>query len=233
MKFVLFDIDGTLIDSGGAGTESLNIAFEELFSVKDAFKRISMAGKTDIQIMREGLGTHGIVPGNGVIAEFCSAYVKHLRNVIRDRNGHVKKGIRAALDAITSDNGFSLGLLTGNIELGAQIKLASFGLDSYFELGAYGDDDEDRNNLLPIAIEKFHKRSPERISFSDCVVIGDTPRDIDCSKPYGAFSIAVATGPYPFETLAEAGPDVVLRDLSDTEELISLLKNSETRRSSL
>ncbi len=224
MKFVLFDIDGTLIDSGGAGTKSLGLAFEELFCVKDAFKAINMAGKTDIQIIREGLELHCIQYSNGIIPEFLTVYVKHLKNNIKKSNGHVKKGIREALNSLSSDKGFILGILTGNTEAGARIKLESFDLDSYFDVGAFGDDNEDRNNLLQIAIDKLHKQSSLKVSPGECVVIGDTPRDINCSKPYGAFSIAVATGPYSLKELEDAGADIVFEDLSDTSRLMSVLK---------
>ena len=227
MKFVLFDIDGTLIDSGGAGTRALNRAFEEMFNVRDAFKSISMAGKTDPQIISEGLMRHGIDNSNGFVPEFYRAYVRHLKTYIDAGRGHIKKGVREALDAIKSHGGYVTGLLTGNIEEGAKIKLECFGLDSYFSLGAFGSDDEDRNRLLPLAINKLNERAMLRVTFSDCVVIGDTPRDIECSKPYGALAIAVATGPYPFSALEDAGADVVLWDLSDTGGFMSILERDE------
>lgn len=223
MKFILFDIDGTLIDSGGAGIRSLNFAFEEMFSVQKAFKAISMAGKTDLQIIREGLEFHNIVYSDGIISEFCDTYIRHLKNNINSGKGYIKPGIEDAVTALTSRKEFVLGLLTGNIEEGACIKLDAFGLYSFFSVGAFGSDDEDRNNLLPIAVDKLHRQRSINVQFSDCVVIGDTPRDIDCAKPYGAFSIAVATGPYSLNALAGAGPDMVLEDLSNTDGLISAL----------
>ena len=228
MKFVLFDIDGTLIDSGGAGSRALDSAFEELFSIKNAFSTISMAGKTDPQILAEGLSLHGIRIDNGIIPEFYRTYVKHLKNNIDAGKGHVKKGIREALDVISSKNGFTMGLLTGNIEDGARIKLECFGLGSYFGSGAFGSDHEDRNRLLPLAIDRLYRTTGEKVGFSECVVIGDTPRDVECSKPYGALAIAVATGPYPSDALRAADADVVLEDLSDTEGLMSILEDKKS-----
>jgi phosphoglycolate phosphatase-like HAD superfamily hydrolase len=224
MKFILFDIDGTIMDSGGAGTRAMDTAFMELFSVKNAFQTISMAGKTDMQILREGCELHAIDSSNGVIPAFYRSYTRHLRENIKFAGGHVKPGIREALRELQEQKEFVLGLLTGNIEEGAMIKLEFFGLYEHFNVGAFGDDDEDRDRLLPIAVDKLYKRDSLRVSFSDCIVIGDTPRDVSCSKPYGAFSVAVATGPYSAATLSEAGADIVFNDLSDTEAFMSVIK---------
>lgn len=215
MKLVLFDIDGTLIDSGEAGTRSLNLAFEEVFSIPDAFKGISMAGKTDIQIMREALVRYGLDSENGNIEILCRNYIKHLKYQIENPRRHLKPFVRESLAFLGEKEGLTIGLLTGNIKEGARIKLSPFGIDHYFTVGAYGDDDEDRNSLLPIAIERFMKVYKKGIDFRDCIVIGDTPRDVECAKVHGATAIAVATGPYPYETLLKSGADMVLRDMSE------------------
>ena len=224
MKFILFDIDGTIMDSGGAGTRAMDTAFMELFSVRNAFQTISMAGKTDMQILREGCELHAIDCSNGVMPEFYRSYVRYLQENMKNAGGHIKPGIREALRELQAQKEFALGLLTGNIEEGARIKLDFFGLNHYFNIGAFGSDDEDRDKLLPIAVDKLFKRNFLKVGYRDCVVIGDTPRDVSCSKPYGAFSVAVATGPYSAATLSESGADVVLNDLSDTEAFMSILK---------
>ena len=224
MKFILFDIDGTIMDSGGAGTRAMDTAFMELFSVRNAFQTISMAGKTDMQILKEGFELHNIDHSNGVIPEFYRIYAGYLKENMKSAGGHIKPGIREALRLLHTQQHCILGLLTGNIEEGARIKLDFFGLNDYFNIGAFGNDDEDRDRLLPIAVDKLFKKNSLKVGFRDCIVIGDTPRDVSCSQPYGAFSIAVATGPYSAATLSAAGADVVLNDLSDTEAFMSILK---------
>jgi phosphoglycolate phosphatase len=215
MKLILFDIDGTLIDSGEAGTRSLNLAFEELFSLKDAFRGIPMAGKTDIQILKEGLSSHGLDSENGNVGLLCTAYILHLQREIENPRRHVKPGILNSLSVLSRMDGVSLGLLTGNIETGARIKLNPFGLNSYFPFGAFGNDHEDRNRLLPIAVERFRLLHNRDIPYRDCVIIGDTPRDVECAKVYGAYSIAVATGPYSVQSLSTSGADRILKDMGE------------------
>jgi phosphoglycolate phosphatase len=117
----------------------------------------------------------------------------------------------------------ALGLLTGNLEPGARIKLEPFSLNQYFPSGAFGSDDEDRNNLLPIAIKKFEELVRKKIDTDECIIIGDTPRDVECAHIYGAICIGVATGPYLLDELIEAGADYVLKDLSDNHSLLHFL----------
>jgi len=214
VRLILFDIDGTLIDSGGAGTRSLDLALKELFSIDKAFEGISMAGKTDTQIIREGLSKHRI-PEDGSVENVIRSYLKHLKNEINNKRKHVKPGIYETLDKLMPLQDTGLGLLTGNLEQGARIKLRPFGLNEYFPSGAFGSDDEDRNNLLPIAVNRFEGLSRVKIEIHDCVIVGDTPRDVECAHIYGAICIAVATGPYAADDLIKAGADYVLEDLSD------------------
>ena len=217
MKLVLFDIDGTLLDSGGAGTRSLNLAFEEVFSIRDAFNGIAMAGKTDIQILKEGLSGHGLDSENGNIALLCDSYIRNLTVEIENPRRHLKPGIRECLAILAGIDNVCLGLLTGNIEAGARIKLGPFGLNGFFAFGAFGNDNEDRNMLLPVAIKRFKRLYGREMEFEGCVVIGDTPKDVECAKVHGALAIAVATGPYPYESLVRSGADMVLRDVSEMD----------------
>ena len=219
-KLVLFDIDGTLIDPGGAGRRSLGNTFNELFAIKDAFAEIRMAGKTDIQIIKEGLSVHELSSDDRNLPAILSVYLKHLRTEILTKKKHINPGVVELLDGLKAMDGYWLGLLTGNIERGARIKLGAFGLNKYFSVGAFGDDNENRNLLLPIAIEKFRKMTHISINCDDCIVIGDTPSDVQCSKPYGAVSIAVSTGPYSYASLLETGADYVLKNLLHAMDII-------------
>lgn len=217
MKLVLFDIDGTLMGTGGAGTKSMNLAFEELFSIRHAFKEIPMAGKTDPQIMKEGLRKYGLDAEDGNVGLLSASYVRHLRREIETPKKHLKPRVKESLELLSRRDDIFLGLLTGNIKAGARIKLGSFGMNTYFSFGAFGDDDEDRNKLLPIAVERFHCFKKREVEYRDCIVIGDTPRDVECAKIYGAYAVAVATGPYVYDALVASGADVVLRDMSEMD----------------
>ncbi len=220
---LLFDIDGTLLESGEAGTRALNKAFEELFSIPDAFKEIKMAGKTDIQIIKEALKIHGINNNDGALSALIQRYVVILKREINNPRKRLKPGVKNFLE-LTSSKELLTGLLTGNLRAGAEIKLQAFQLNKYFIDGAFGSDHEDRNQLLPIAIERFRKRGypvrPEQ-----CVIIGDTPRDVECAKVHGAKCIAVSTGPYSFEELSHTDADLVIKTLEESEEVLKFLKN--------
>lgn len=236
VKLILFDIDGTLIDSGGAGSRSLDLAFKKIFGVDHAFRGIEMAGKTDPQILKEALLLHGIDFSDSEMPAFFEAYTGFLKDCVNNTAGHVKPGIGKVLTCLAKQKGLVSGLLTGNIEEGARIKLEQYGLYSCFSTGAFGSDSEDRNELLPMVISKFLRENAVRVDYRDCVVIGDTPRDIDCAKPYGALAVGVATGPYTVEALSDAGADAVFADLSDTERLMSVINGTghgspETRAS--
>ena len=154
-KLILFDIDGTLFDPGKVGRKSITQAFYEAFSVEDAFSGIRMAGKTDIQIIKEALAAQGLPSDDGVIPEILERYITFLKSEAYAGPMKLKPGVMELLRDLQKTRGFHLALLTGNIEQGARIKLSVFGLNRYFPIGAFGDDHEDRNLLLPIAVEKF------------------------------------------------------------------------------
>ncbi|MEN2993814.1 MAG: HAD family hydrolase [Thermodesulfovibrio sp.] len=222
MKLILFDIDGTLISAGGAGKRSLNKAFEEILGIKEIFKNFEMAGKTDIQIIKEGLTLAGINPSMSLVNEIIERYIENLKVEINNNSKHLKPGVREFIEFLYYELKYPLGLLTGNIEKGAIIKLEPFGLNFFFSLGAFGSDHEDRNKLLPIAVEKFIKKFKSHIDFHQCIVIGDTPRDVACAKPYGAKVIAVATGPYTVEDLQKTDADVVVETLLEINKILKI-----------
>jgi phosphoglycolate phosphatase-like HAD superfamily hydrolase len=220
MKLLLFDIDGTLIDPYGAGSRSAGKAFEDLFHIKDAFSGVHMAGKTDIQIMKEGLAAHGLPDGDETLSSIFEIYLGHLKKEIRNKRGKIKPGVMMLLDDLKEDDNCALGLLTGNIQAGARIKLEAFGLNRYFPTGAFGDDNEDRNKLIPFAVRRFKEITGIPISYGDCIIIGDTPMDVMCSRPFGAKAVAVSTGPYSYDSLVEAGADFVVEDLTVAREIL-------------
>ncbi|WP_297212207.1 MULTISPECIES: HAD family hydrolase [Thermodesulfovibrio] len=223
MKLLLFDIDGTLISAGGAGTRSLNRAFEKVLGIREAFVNFEMAGKTDIQIIKEGLKLHGIIPEKNLIDDLIDSYLMFLQVEINNNSKHIKPGVVDFINFMTGSFSYPMGLLTGNLEKGARIKLEPFALNSYFPFGAFGSDHENRNNLLPIAVERYEKFFKKPINFSDCIVIGDTPRDVACAKPYGAKVIAVATGPFTREDLQKTDADVVVENLSEIDKIQKIL----------
>lgn len=222
MRLILFDIDGTLIDSGGAGVRALDLALRELFSIENGFHGISMAGKTDPSIMREGLIKHGL-SADGNLDLVTESYLRHLKSEIQNNRKTIKPGICETLEKLCTVHGIALGLLTGNIERGARIKLEPFGLNRYFPSGAFGSDDEDRNMLLPVAVSRYQALTSHTIQIEECLVVGDTPRDVECAKIHGAACFAVATGPYSAEALRDAGADYVVEDLSDQNSLLQIL----------
>ncbi len=220
-KLVLFDIDGTLIDSGEAGIRSLNKAFFELFGIKDAFKGINMAGKTDTKIMREGLQFHELSDDNREVEKIIQRYIEILKNEIQNPWRRVKPGVYEILKSLVGKN-IQVGLLTGNIEEGARIKLNPFELNKYFPTGAFGSDHEERDMLLPIAIKRFSEFGID-VPPKRCVVIGDTPRDVQCSKVHGAYCIAVATGTYSKQSLKSTGADLVVETLSEINNCVGFI----------
>jgi len=223
-KLILFDVDGTLIDSGRAGVAALNRAVEDLFRISDGFDGIKLAGRTDIQIIREALSNLGVSFTPELLARFLDTYLDYLTETVRNDRGHVKPGVSDLLVRLSEEEEFILGLLTGNIEQGARIKLDRFALNGFFALGAFGSDSEDRNLLLPVAVERLADMTGVSVRFGDCIVIGDTPFDVECSKAHGSRSIAVATGPFSTDRLIETGAELVVEDLSDTDAIFEWLR---------
>lgn len=219
----LFDIDGTLIASGGAGEHSLKLAIKDEFGVDDNLHDIEIAGRTDKLITLNVLKKYGVEPAPERITQFLDRYLYHLAQELPRRKGRLLPGIVPLLDALKSKPGVVLALLTGNLEKGAELKLMHYGVWSYFEFGAYADDSHDRNCLGPVAqgraLEKHGVEfPPERI-----FVLGDTPHDIKCGEAIGAKTVAVATGGYGYEQLAAYKPDFLFHDLADLHGVLTAL----------
>lgn len=228
-KFVLFDIDETLIHSGGAGRVALTRAFEEMTGIGDAFRGAKFAGKTDFLIIREAVDKAGFGMEDGWLTEFVNLYLKHLEQSIVNSNGHPKRGVKDLVQRLSEDKDIFLGLLTGNIELGARLKLEPHSLNGFFPVGAFGSDAADRNLLLPVAVQRLARSRGVAIPYSDCLVIGDTPRDVECAALHGAASLAVATGPYSRDELKNTAAHLVVEDLTDTDRIVRWIKSGSER----
>jgi phosphoglycolate phosphatase-like HAD superfamily hydrolase len=223
-KLVLFDIDGTLVLTGGAGLRAMNRASEEIVGHSEALDGIPVAGRTDWIILQDMLARIGRELDEELFGRLRDRYLQHLRDEILKPGRGVKAvmpGVRQLLEELTPSDGVFLGLLTGNFEAGARIKLEHFDLWRYFRCGAFGDDAADRNALVPIAVERARARGlsvPGQI-----FVVGDTPHDIACALAVGAVPIGVATGGSTVDELRESGAEIVFESLADTRAVLNVL----------
>jgi phosphoglycolate phosphatase-like HAD superfamily hydrolase len=237
-KLILFDIDGTLILSGGAGARAMTRAFEETWGLSDALRQVDVAGRTDNIILEDALRATGHVAEGEPLERFKRIYCGYLRDELLSGNGAghgdnnstgngrpkcVLPGILPLLDALSARADVSLALLTGNFPESAEIKLRHFDLWRYFEWGVYGNEATDRHDLLPIAIQRHLDRGFPSMDPADVIIVGDTPHDISCAQRGGAKVIAVATGNFTLDALSDCRPDVLCRDLSDHAPFFSLL----------
>ncbi len=212
-RLLLFDIDGTLIHSGGAGVEALKLALTERFGIKDDLHDIEIAGMTDSGIVISILRSHKIPTTAENIAAFLDSYVHFLSLELPRRKGKLLPGVLELLERLKTRKRLVLGLLTGNVSRGAQLKLSHYGVWHFFEFGAFADDHHDRNQLGAFARARAKEKHGREF----------TPRDIACGKALGARTIAVATGTWSREKLAEHHPDILIDDLSDVDRLIDTL----------
>jgi phosphoglycolate phosphatase-like HAD superfamily hydrolase len=222
-KLLLFDIDGTLLLTGRAGEYALRLAFKERFGVDDDLSAISFAGSTDGAIARQMFAAHDIPPTPENIADLFDGYVHHLARELPRREGRVLPGIIELLEALHRREDCVLGLLTGNIEKGAELKLSHYGVWDFFEFGAFADDHVDRNKLGPVAHSRAVEKHGTSFEAEDVLVIGDTPRDIDCARAAGFVAVAIATGSYAKDELAAHKPDFLFEDLSNTRGVMEAL----------
>ena len=222
-RLLLFDIDGTLIHSGGAGVHALKLTLAERFGIADDLDDIEIAGMTDSGIVVSILKKHRIPATNENIAAFLDSYVHFLSFELPRREGKLLPGVLELLERLKSRPDLVLALLTGNVSRGAQLKLEHYGVWHFFEFGAFADDHQDRNQLGSFAVTRAKEKHGREFSATEIDVIGDTPRDITCGKAFGARTIAVATGTYSREQLAEHQPDFLIDDLSDVDRVIDTL----------
>jgi phosphoglycolate phosphatase-like HAD superfamily hydrolase len=227
MKLVLFDIDGTVLLSDGAGKRAVMRAMKEVFGSTGP-ENHRFDGKTDPQIVRELQRIVGH-PDDHIdehLPRAIGRYVELLGEELdrsRDR-AHTLPGIRELLDALEEREDVVLGLLTGNVVEGARAKLTAVGIDpNRFVVGAYGSDDEVRSKLPSIARQRVIETHGHEFSGHDIVIIGDTPADVQCGQSLGVRAIGVATGHYSVADLMECGAYAAFADLSDTDSVIEAI----------
>jgi phosphoglycolate phosphatase-like HAD superfamily hydrolase len=206
----------------------MSLAFEELFGHAGAFNSIQLSGRTDAWLLFAALDAHGIARDDRRVHHFPAVYLQHLEKEIGREAPHgarkgILPGVRALLDALGGISSVHRGLLTGNYERAAQMKLEHFDLWKDFSGGAFGDDAPDRNALLARAITRITQTGGPAVTPADVVIVGDTPFDVEVAQRGGARSIAVATGRHTVEELREAGADDVFDDLSDTQAVLQCL----------
>lgn len=213
--YLLFDIDGTLIDAAGAGRMSLDLALQREFG-KERSEKILLQGRTDLGIFSEYLERHGIEVTAENLTRFRQAYLELLPDQMRQRPGKVCPGVPQLLARLAADDRFRLGLLTGNSQASAYIKLAHFGIEQWFAFGIYGQNALQRIDLAKEVVECLNQVANSGWQQQQVVVIGDTPADIELGKAVGARTVGVATGSHPLDELHLAAPCVALNDLGDS-----------------
>jgi phosphoglycolate phosphatase-like HAD superfamily hydrolase len=218
----LFDIDGTLMTTGGAGRRAMRAAFGEVVDAPHALDDVKLGGKTDPMILREGLEVIGRAYDAALVEQILERYLERLEaEVARSPGYHVFDGVLTILDHAHALNA-AVGLGTGNVERGAQVKLARGALNDRFAFGGFGSDAEDRTELIRAGAERGAARLGRPLSECRVIVIGDTPRDVRAAHGIGAVCLAVATGGYDVSALQKAGADLVVERLDDPRALAFL-----------
>ena len=222
-KLLLWDIDGTILHTGKAGEAALGHAMEKLHGMTRGLQGLEIAGRTDKWIVEQLLAREGLPHGEREIARFLDEYVERLAEELPRRQGGLHPGILGILEEAHRRPDLVQGLLTGNIEKGARLKLSRYGVNHFFEFGAFADDSSVRNELGPHAQRRAHARHGEEFPPERIYIIGDTPHDVACARAIGAKAIAVATGSFSVEQLQACGADAVFTDLAHPERFFRLL----------
>ena len=222
MHICLFDIDGTLLNSGGAGKAAIEAALIEEFGVLVQVQ-VPYSGRTDRAIGRDLLRFHSVAETADNWQRLVRGYLEHLPAALNRHQGRVLPGIAALVRRLGERHDVALGLLTGNIQAGARVKLGHYGLFDFFAFGGFGDHHFERDDVAREALAAIHERYAGRYATERIWVIGDTPLDVQCARAIGAKAVAVATGWHTVDQLRSTAPDLVLTDLADPEPLLGLI----------
>ena len=215
VRLVLFDIDGTLVHTGGAGTAAFTRTFANHFDLHHGTEKMRFAGRTDVSLVREFFRFHGLEESRKNFDFFFEHYAFWLHHILEEKAGETCRGVRELIrDLQALSNPPVLGLLTGNIQLGAEIKLRRFGLWEHFTFGGFADDHEERNHIAVAALERGRRVMGKDLQPQEVVVIGDTPFDVRCGKFIGARTLAVATGGSKLDELMSSSADWTVPDLT-------------------
>ena len=230
MRLLLFDIDGTLVDTGGIGRGALQQGMRVAFpkeSEQSEMPALDLGGTTDGGVTRfENFGVpHSEENENKFLAAYIDVLKERLSPIGQAPPGGILSGVEDLLDRLGSEADVTVTLLTGNTRAGADVKMKAYGLAGHFDFdcGAYGCDHWDRDQLGPVAVERASTKRAHGFSSDQVFVIGDTPKDISCGKAVGAQTVAVATGGFDKAALGSWDPDYLLDDLSDVEMVLSVL----------
>jgi phosphoglycolate phosphatase-like HAD superfamily hydrolase len=222
-RLILFDIDGTLVNVYGAGRKALEEAYRDVFARDDAAAHLDpvwFAGKTDLYIFRQVAINAGIPAWEYErrYSDLEAVYLERLRsNVAAHSDKVLLPGVQALLEDLAGRDGLALGLMTGNLEAGARVKLEPWSLNRYFPSGGFGSDAPNRSDIGRVARERFERRLATSIEPEEVLVVGDTIHDIEAARACGFAVLAVATGWTDATTLGAAEPDLLMDDLSDTQ----------------
>jgi phosphoglycolate phosphatase-like HAD superfamily hydrolase len=223
-RLILFDIDGTLV-WGGPAKKAFVQAMDETFGTRGDASKVLFAGKTDPQIAREmlaGAGVAGAAVDRG-LPDLWRRYLEHLEEALRHDPMTLLPGVAELLAELALLEDVALGLVTGNIAGGAKLKLDSAGIWGHFEVGSYGSDHEERDELPAIALGRAGAHWGRTIASEQAIIVGDTPRDVACGRAGGMRTLAVATGLFSAAELEATGADHVLADFSATMDVVALL----------
>jgi phosphoglycolate phosphatase-like HAD superfamily hydrolase len=228
-KLILFDIDGTLLVIDTLADLAFRAMTKEVYGVECSFKEINYAGMTDPRILEEVLKLRGI-DDETIAARFDEAIEKYCTNFdyfARGNSYHVTvyPGVIPLLNALEQMPEMQIAVLTGNLEYTGWKKLELAGLKNYFPFGAFGSDSKVRSELVGIALKRAEDKYGITYKNKSIIIIGDSPHDVECGKPYGVTSIGVATGHSSAEELKRYEPDYVFRDLGDYEQVLAVIRS--------